>query len=141
MLPAGYELTEDKSRIDAAAAHAFLTESYWAKGRDLNTVFKSIEGSLVVAVFYEGQQVAMARAVTDQATFAYLQDVYVLDGHRGRGISKAMIAYLIDHPKLADIARWALFTKDAQQLYEKFGFFVYPMPERMMVRDMGLKPR
>jgi GNAT superfamily N-acetyltransferase len=138
-LPAGYELTEDKDRIDPVAAHAYLTRSYWAEGRDLDTVKRSIQGSMVVAVLHNGQQVAMARAVTDQATFAYLQDVYVIEGHRGLGISKVMVSHLIDHPKLAGIARWALFTKDAQSLYERFGFFIYPMPERMMVRDGGLK--
>jgi GNAT superfamily N-acetyltransferase len=138
--PVGYELTEDKAGIDPVAAHAFLTESYWAKGRDLETVRRSIEGSMVVAVFHEGKQVAMARAVTDCATFAYLQDVYVLEKYRGMRLSKAMVRHLMDHPKLTGISRWALFTKDAHTLYEQFGFFVYPMPDRLMVRDGSLKP-
>jgi GNAT superfamily N-acetyltransferase len=140
MLPPGYELTEDRNRIDAVAAHAFLTESYWAKGRNLDTVRRSMAGSLVVAVYHDRQQIAMARAVTDYATFAYLQDVYVLEGHRGLGLSKVMIRHLLEHPRLQGVARWALFTKDAQPLYAQFGFFEYPTPERMMVRDAGLKP-
>jgi GNAT superfamily N-acetyltransferase len=138
VLPQGYELTEDKTRIDAVAAHAFLTESYWVKGLPLETVARSIHGSLTVAIFYLDEQVAMARIISDTATFAYLTDVYVLDAHRGKGLSKAMLSHLQAHPKLKDVLRWALFTKDAQTLYSQFGFFEYPMPERMMVIDKRL---
>jgi GNAT superfamily N-acetyltransferase len=138
MLLPGYDLTGDKARIDPVAAHAFLTECYWAKGISLDTVTRSILGSLVVAVFHDGKQVAMARAISDSATFAYLTDVYVLVAHRGRGLSKAMLRHFIDHPQLKGVLRWALFTKDAQSLYAQFGFFQYPMPERMMVIDKRL---
>lgn len=138
MLPPGYELVEDKGRIDAVAAHAFLTDCYWAKGISLDVVERSINGSLPVAVFKDGEQVAMARIISDQATFAYLTDVYVLDDHRGKGLSKAMLRHFLDHPLLKHVLRWALFTKDAQTLYGQFGFFQYPMPERMMVIDNRL---
>lgn len=135
MLPAGYELTDNKARIDPVAAHAYLTESYWAKGIPFETVARALDGSLVVAVLHEGRQVAMARIVSDFATFAYLADVYVLEDHRGLGLSKAMMAFLIDHPRLQGLRRWALYTKDAQGLYGQFGFVEYPWPDRMMVRE------
>jgi GNAT superfamily N-acetyltransferase len=138
MLPLGYQMTEDKTRIDAVAAHAFLTECYWAKGITLETVARSIEGSMAAAVFHDGQQVALARVISDHATFAYLTDVYVLDVHRGKGLSKAMLRHFLDHPRLSCVLRWALFTKDAQSLYSQFGFFQYPMPDRMMVIDKRL---
>lgn len=138
ILPQGYELTEDKSRIDPVAAHAYLTGSYWADGTSLETVARSIEGSHAVAILHEGAQVAMARIISDYATFAYLTDVYVLDARRGKGLSKAMLRHVLDHPRLRDVLRWALFTKDAQPLYAQFGFFEYPMPERMMVVDKRL---
>ncbi len=137
-LPDGYELTEDKARIDAIAAHAFLTESYWAKDIPLDTVMRSIAGSHAVAVFHDEKQVAMARIISDQATFAYLTDVYVLDAHRGKGLSKAMLHHFLGHPRLQGVLRWALFTKDAQSLYAQFGWIQYPMPERMMVIDKRL---
>ncbi len=137
-LPAGYNLTDDKARIDPVAAHAYLTTSYWAKDVSLETVVKSIEGSQVVAIFREGRQVAMARIISDAATFAYLTDVYVLGEHRGKGLSKAMLKHFLAHPRLQTITRWALFTKDAQGLYGQFGWKQYPMPERMMVIDNRL---
>jgi GNAT superfamily N-acetyltransferase len=138
LLANGYQLTEDPARIDPVAAHAFLKDSYWAKDIPLETVARSIAGSMTVAVFHDERQVAMARIISDEATFAYLTDVYVLEAHRGKGLSKAMLHHFLDHPRLRDVLRWALFTKDAQTLYRQFGFFEYPMPDRMMVIDKRL---
>lgn len=131
-LPEGYELREGG---DAAAAHAYLTRSYWAKGIPIETVTRSIDNSLCVSIKCEGAQIAFARVVSDFATMAYLADVYVLEEHRGKSLSKAMLEYLHSHPRLQGLRRWALFTQDAQGLYEQFGWQQYPHPERMMVRD------
>jgi GNAT superfamily N-acetyltransferase len=134
-LSPGYELADDRARIDAVAAHAYLTRSYWSTGIPLETVQRAIANSLCVATLHQGEQVAMARLVTDYATFAYLADVYVLEEHRGRGLSHAMLDWFDKHPDLQGLRRWALFTKDAQGLYEAHGWSVYPYPERMMTRD------
>lgn len=134
-LPEGYELTEDPARIDALAAHAYLTRSYWSPGIALERVQQAIDNSFSIAVLHEGKQVALARIVSDFTTFAYLADVYVLEEHQGRGIAGAMLAYLKDHPRLQGLRRWLLFTKDAQTLYAKAGWAQYPNPERVMVRS------
>ena len=134
-LPDGYALTDDQQRIDAVAAHAYLTRSYWAEGIPLETVERSIAHSFCVAVLHDGSQVAFARIVSDHATFAYLADVYVLEEHRGRGLSHAMLDHLQSHPRLQGLRRWALFTQDAQGLYRQHGWSQYPYPERMMTRD------
>lgn len=134
-LPEGYRLSENRAEIDVAAAHAFLTESYWAKGIPLETVTAAIAGSLCVAAFHQDRQVGMVRIISDFATTAYLTDVYVLDDHRGRGLASAMLAYLQAHPRLQGLRRWMLFTLDAQPLYVQAGWNVYPHPERVMVRD------
>ena len=136
-LPAGYELREG---ADSVAAHAFLTESYWAKGISLEQVRRALAASFVVSVWVDGQQVGMARVLTDHVTFAYLNDVYVLPEHGGKGIAQAMLSHVHGHPELKDIARWALFTKDAQGLYEHFGWKQYPWPERMMIIDPKVFP-
>jgi len=134
-LPTGYELSDDPARIDPAAAHAYLTRSYWAPGIPLETVARSIANSLTVAVFHAGEQVAMARLVTDYATMAYLADVYVLEEHRGRGLSKAMLAHLHGRPDLQGLRRWLLFTRDAHSLYAQFGWQGLAHPERAMLQD------
>lgn len=135
MLPEGYELSGDSGRIDPAATHAYLTRSYWAEGIPFETVERSIKHSICVAAFCGHEQVSFARVITDQATFAYLADVYVLEEHRGKGLSHAMLRFLHQHPNLQGLRRWALFTLDAQSLYKQHGWSQYPHPERMMTRD------
>ena len=130
-LPAGYELTET---VDPVAAHAYLARSYWSPGIPLETVRKALANSIAFAVRHEGAQVAMARVVTDRATFAYLADVYVLEEHRGRGLAQAMVQRLHDHPDLQGLRRWLLMTVDAHSLYEKLGWTPLAHPERGMER-------
>jgi GNAT superfamily N-acetyltransferase len=136
-LPTGYTWRDG---ANAQAAHTVLTNSYWAKDITLDTVVRSFAGSMQISIWYKDTQVAMARVISDYATFAYLQDVYVLEAHRGKGLSKAMLASLLAHPKLQTIGRWALYTKDAQALYAKFGWREYPWPERMMIIDHKVFP-
>lgn len=133
-LPTGYEFTSDPARIDAVAAHAFLTDSYWSAGIPLETVQRAIDGSVTVAVLHNGLQIAMARVVTDRATFAYLADVYVLQEHRGRGIAKAMVAWLQQRPELQGLRRWLLATSDAQGLYQQLGWQKLAHPEQVLER-------
>jgi predicted acetyltransferase len=136
-LPEGYGM---RDYADPVAAHAFLTESYWAKGISLDQVKRAFAASMLFSVWFDDKQVAMARVLSDHATLAYLHDVYVLPEHGGKGIAKALLTHLHRHPELQDISRWALFTKDAQSLYAKFGWKQYPWPERMMIIDPKVFP-
>jgi GNAT superfamily N-acetyltransferase len=70
--------------------------------------------------------------VTDKATFAYLADVYVLEEHRGKGLSKRMMEALLQLRELQGLRRMLLVTRDAQALYEKFGFKALATPARFM---------
>lgn len=133
-LPQGYVLTDDQARIDPVAAHAYLTTSYWAEGIPLDIVRRSLTNSFVVAVFKDDAQIGMARLVTDWATFAHLADVYVLEAHRGLGLSQAMLAHLLGHPRLQGLRRWMLTTRDAHAVYEKLGWTPLSHPERFMER-------
>lgn len=131
-LPDHYQLREI---ADVVATHAYLSRSYWAAGIPIETVRRSISNSTCVSIWHGETQVAFARVITDNATFAYLADVYVLENHRGKGLSKVLLRHLHAHPNLQGLRRWALFTQDAQGLYEQFGWSQYAHPERMMTRD------
>lgn len=133
-LPPGYELVDDQALIDPVAAHAFLTRSYWAEGISLEKVEQAIRNSLCVAVRHDGQQVGMARVVTDYVAIAYLNDVHVTEAHRGKGLSRAMVAHLQAHPDLQGVRRWMLLTADAQGLYTKLGWRPAAQPEWVMER-------
>ena len=122
----------DPDRFDVEATHAFLSQSYWAAGIPLAVLRKAIANSLCVAAFDGEAQVGFARVVTDRATFAYLADVYVLESHRGRGLSRRLVAALLEHPELQGLRRLMLVTRDAHGLYGKFGFTPLAHPSRVM---------
>ena len=134
-IPEGYALIDDQVQIDRAAAHVYLTRSYWSPGISFEKVSTAIENSLCVAVFQDGEQIAMARVVSDYAVFAYLADVYVLEEHRSKGLAHAMVTHLQDHPKLQGLRRWILFTRDAHEVYARSGWEPLENPDRAMKLD------
>ena len=127
-----YEVSTDASRLDAVAIHAFLSATYWSPGVPLATVERAILNSVCVGAYIGGRQIGFARMVTDKATFAYLADVYVLEEHRGHGLSKRMMRDLLQLPELQGLRRMMLGTRDAHGLYEKFGFKPLAAPARFM---------
>ena len=122
-----YRITTDKNEMSIDAIHDYLSHSYWAENVPKQVVAKAVDNSLCFAVLFcdqngDEKQVGFARLITDTATFAYLADVYVLEEHRGNGLSKQMMTSIIEHPQLQGLRRMMLATKDAHGLYEQFGF-------------------
>jgi N-acetylglutamate synthase-like GNAT family acetyltransferase len=130
--PPGYTISCDPTRLDLDVVHGFIAGSYWAKGIPRPLLERSIANSLCWGVYHTSGQVGFARVISDKATFAYLCDVFISEGHRGKGLSKALVAAILAHPDLQGLRRWMLVTVDAQHLYEQFGFKVVPQPERHM---------
>jgi GNAT superfamily N-acetyltransferase len=130
-----YTISDDATRLDVRAIHAYLTRAYWSPGIPFETVRRAVRSSLCIGAYdAAGAQVGLARVISDYATFCYVCDVYVLEDHRAQGLSKAMFAMLMDHPKLQGLRRWSLVTADAHGLYEQFGFSPVAQPERHMER-------
>jgi GNAT superfamily N-acetyltransferase len=133
--PAGYTLTTDRARVDLAAVHRYLNESsYWAEGIPLATVRRSVQHSLPFAIHHGDNMVAFARVITDYATFAYVGDVFVLEAHRGKGLSRWLMETIVADPRLSDFRRWMLATRDAHGLYAQTGFTPLANVERWMER-------
>jgi GNAT superfamily N-acetyltransferase len=139
-----YQIKADRSRLDLAFIHKFLsTQTYWAVGRSVEVVQRSIDNSFCFGIYKGAEQVGFARVVTDFATFAWLADVFVIPEHRGRGLAKWLMEVILAHPELQGFRRWVLATKDAHSLYERFGFIPLHRPERWMERpdpNMGESP-
>jgi len=127
-----YDISADKQRLDIAAIHGYLTQSYWSPGVPRAIVERAIKGSLCFGVFLQGRQVGFARVVTDRATFAYLADVFILEPHRGKGLSKRLMQFVFAHPDLQGLRRFLLATKDAHGLYKQYGFTELSNPARFM---------
>jgi Predicted acetyltransferase len=126
------EISTDQARLDIDVIHGFLRTSYWAEGRRRSVVDRAIRNSLCFGVYAGGRQVAFARVVSDRAVFAYMMDVFVIPEYRGRGISKALMRAVLDHPDLQNLRTFLLATHDAHGLYEQFGFRPLAQPERWM---------
>lgn len=122
----------DPLRLDLALVHEFLATSYWAHDIPLETVRQSIELSLCFGVYESSRQIGFARVISDYTTFAYLADVFIVESHRGRGLSKQLMGAIRAHPRLQNLRRWMLVTRDAHTLYTQFGFNPLSAPERVM---------
>jgi GNAT superfamily N-acetyltransferase len=127
-----YLISTDKKKLDVSVIHRFLSTSYWANKRPLDTIKKSIENSLCFGIYFQHKQIGFCRVVTDFATFAYLADVFILEEYRGKGLAKWMMQWVMKHPELQGLRRWTLATKDAHSLYAQYGFAAFHWPDRWM---------
>jgi len=134
----GHLISTDPARLDLDLVHRWLsTDAYWALGRDRETVVRAFAGSLPFGVYRpeDGRQVAVARVVTDGATFAWLCDVYVDRAARGRGLGGWLAEAVRDHLAELGVRRILLATNDAHQVYARVGFTPLDTPERWMNLD------
>ena len=129
----GFIFSNDKSMLNVSYIHHYLsTKSYWAKNIPIEIVRNSIDGSICFGIYTRGNQIGFARLITDNATFAYLADVFIDENYRGHGLSKELMTLIMKHIHSKNIRRVMLATKDAHGLYEQFGFEAIPDPQKIM---------
>ena len=129
----GYNISTDQSLLQFDAIYDYLnTQSYWAKGISKEKLQIAIQSSVCFGVYHQNKQVGFARVISDNSTFAYLADVFIIASHRKQGLSKWLMQTILAHPSFKDLRRWLLATADAQGLYAKFGFKSITQPERFM---------
>lgn len=127
-----FTITTDKSKLDIHVIHQFLSRTYWSPGIPVATLQKAIDGAICFGVFHQSKQVGFARVITDEATFAYLCDVFIINEYRGQGLSKWLMEIIIEHPSLQGLRRFLLATRDAHGLYRQFGFTELSTPQTWM---------
>jgi GNAT superfamily N-acetyltransferase len=123
-LDGGYELDDDPNRVDVDTVFRFLNEeAYWARGRTRETIERLVHGSTRVIAAYtpDGELVGFCRVMSDASNMAWLGDVFVLEPHRGRGVGVELVREAVEDPRFRDCL-WYLNTRDAHDLYERFGF-------------------
>jgi GNAT superfamily N-acetyltransferase len=133
--PSGYWVSDDPALIDLARVHDWMaSEAYWARGRSRDVMTRAMENSVVLGLYAaDGTQAGFARFVTDQATFAWLCDVFVDAGHRGQGLGSFLAAQATAHPAVAGL-RQVLMAEPGRSIYRRLGFGVLRQPERWMER-------
>jgi GNAT superfamily N-acetyltransferase len=129
----GFVISSELAHIDFDAVYRWISvESYWAKGRSMATVRASFERSRPFVVHRGDEQVACCRVVTDEATFAWICDVFVDEAFRARGIGQWMVGDAVAWCRSIGLKRAILATRDAHGVYEKLGFRPLVQPERWM---------
>ncbi|GAB2569984.1 GNAT family N-acetyltransferase [Spirosoma areae] len=129
----GYIISTDKTKLNLAVIQQFLSqESYWSRNIPVDIVQRAIENSVCFGVYQAEDQIGFARVITDYATFGYLADVFILPEHRGQGLSKQLMAFIMSYPPLQGLRRIMLVTQDAHGLYAQFGFKPIETPENTM---------
>jgi GNAT superfamily N-acetyltransferase len=130
-----YTISTDDERLDLPLIHDFISNrSYWGQGRKVEIVKRALEHSFNFGLYKDSRQVGFARVVTDFATFAWVADVFVLEEFRGQGLAKWLMQVILSHEDLQGFRRWVLATRDAHNLYARFGFIPLHRPERWMER-------
>ena len=130
-------ISDDKNLLQIERICALLKTSYWAGERSRETIERSIEHSLCFGVYQNGEQVGFARCVTDYATMFWLADVILDERMRGQGLGKALVDFIVSHERLQGLVG-TLATRDAQGLYQRFGFD--PVDARYYRKRMPPKP-
>ena len=126
-------ISTDKLKLDIGSIHEYLfKEAYWCKNISLEIVKTSIHNSVCFGMYHQEKQIGFARVITDNATFGYLADVFIVNDYRGRGLSKWLMQCILSHPELQGFRSWLLGTRDAHGLYTQFGFKPLEHPERFM---------
>lgn len=129
-----YTISTDKDKLDLLVIHDFLSNrSYWAKNRSYETVVRSVENSLCFGMYNESEtMIGFARVVSDFAVFAYIMDVFILEEYRNKGLGKKLMDGIMKHPDLQGLQRIMLATKDAHEMYRKFGFKMTESADKLM---------
>ncbi|HWL88756.1 MAG TPA: GNAT family N-acetyltransferase [Polyangiaceae bacterium] len=116
---------------------ALLEGTYWNEGVSPEMMARSFLASTVWVGARDdsGALVGMARALSDLSKVAWIFDVVVRPDWRGKGIAQAIMRLILSHPAVRDVAKVRLATRDAERLYEKFGFRIAGPPKHLeMIR-------
>ena len=129
-----FHVSADKNKLNIDIIFQFLnSDAYWSKGRLRSTVEKSITNSLCFGVYdVKNNQAGFARVITDYAVYAYILDLFIVTSHRGKGLGKLLMKEILSNPDTTMVKNWALATRDAHDLYRKFGFSNVTNAERLM---------
>ncbi|PVX46237.1 acetyltransferase (GNAT) family protein [Flavobacterium sp. 103] len=129
-------VSTDKQKLNIPFIQNFLKDIYWAAGRTIDEVQKTIDSSVCFGIYLDDAQVGFGRVITDYVVFAYMMDVFISEEHRGKGYSSILISAMMEEPSLKEVKIWRLATRDAHFLYKKFGFKELAHPERMMEKTV-----
>ena len=130
-----HTIVEGRENLRLEDVVRLLKTTYWAKDRTPQQIEASMRHSACYGVLLEdGRLAGFARVITDRATTFYLADVIIDEAYRGHGLGKALVGHILSRPA-SDGLRGLLLTRDAHDLYRKFGYEV--LDGRAMVKKLN----
>ncbi len=128
-----FKIVEGLEKISPAEVERLLKMTYWADKRSIDTIEKSMSNSSCFGVYADDQEklIGFARVISDYATSYYLCDVIIDPEYRHHGLGTALVSHIVTSPEYSKL-RGFLITRDAHDLYRKFGFEV--VDGRVMVK-------
>ena len=144
--PSGVHLEVSLRETDRDVVLGLLAGQYWLKGIPPKVVWGAHQRSTAwVGARLRthdgrlGSLIGTARALSDGSRLAHLSDVAVHSEHQSRGVGRALLRGLLDHPALRGVRTVSLTTTDKQSFYGHFGFcdateLRYSFPLTLLVR-------
>ena len=120
-----YRIVDGAEQMKTEDIARLLKMTYWAENRSAETIEKSVRNSSCYGIYAEGTDrlAGFARVISDYATSWYLCDVIIDPAYRHQGLGMALVSHIVSLPLFAGL-RGFLITRDAHDLYRKFGFEV-----------------
>ena len=131
-----YRIIEGSDKMNLDEVVRLLKMTYWADKRPVEQIRKSMENSSCYGVYLDDEKklVGFARVISDYATTYYLCDVIIDTSYQHKGLGTALVSYIESLSEYSSL-RGILITRDAHNLYRKFGFEV--LNERVMVKSLN----
>ena len=129
-----YRIVDGAEQMKTEDIARLLKMTYWAENRSAETIEKSVRNSSCYGIYAEGTDrlAGFARVISDYATSWYLCDVIIDPAYRHQGLGMALVSHIVSLPLFAGL-RGFLITRDAHDLYRKFGFEV--VNGRVMIKS------
>ena len=131
-----YRIIEGSDKMNLDEVVRLLKMTYWADKRPVEQIRKSMDNSSCYGVYLEDEKklVGFARVISDYATTYYLCDVIIDTSYQHKGLGTALVSYIESLSEYSSL-RGILITRDAHNLYQKFGYEV--LNGRVMVKGLN----
>ena len=136
MMDMKYSIVDGSEKMNIDEIKRLLRMTYWADKRPDEQIEKSVQNSSCYGVRLDGDKklVGFARVISDYATTYYLCDVIIDTDYQHMGLGTALVSYIESLPEYTGL-RGILITRDAHDLYRKFGYEV--LNGRVMVKALN----
>ena len=139
--PVPFAVIHQLTELQIKDLHVLFQGEWWTTGRQLDEVRRMLEHTDVIVALCEPQTqklVAFSRVLTDRVYKALILDVIVDGAYRGRGLGRALLDLILQHPALSAVRHFELYCRpELVPFYRQWGFTDDLAALRFMRRTEG----